>query len=108
MHAVSEFLPDLQLLQAGHSVQAHACLSQVFERSLHHVWYIIVRLTVPAGVLPLPWQDALQPVNSVALGAFGQLRQLVNQQPDIQFPIRGRQAQTWLLNTYLDEVGCSG
>ena len=49
-------------------------------------------------------QDALQPVNSVALDAFGQFRQLVNQQRDLRFPIPRGTGQTWLLNTYLDEV----
>lgn len=48
-------------------------------------------------------KDALQPVNSIALNAFGQLRQLVNQQRGVNFDIPRGNAETWLLNTFLDE-----
>ncbi|KAK9796640.1 hypothetical protein WJX73_006945 [Symbiochloris irregularis] len=48
-------------------------------------------------------RDALEPVNSAALFAFGQLRQVLDQLPDQQFPIPSKSATTWLLNTYLDE-----
>ena len=49
-------------------------------------------------------QDALKPAQSAAQDAISQLARLVRQQPDLQFPISNSRAQTWLINTYLDEV----
>ena len=49
-------------------------------------------------------QDALRPAQDAAQGVFHQLARLVSQQPDLQFPISNDRAQTWLINTYLDEV----
>jgi hypothetical protein len=49
-------------------------------------------------------QDALRPAQSAAQDAIQQLARLVSQQPDLQFPISNDKAQTWLINTYLDEV----
>lgn len=43
-------------------------------------------------------------MNSIALNAFGQLRQLVNQQRGVNFDIPRGNAETWLLNTFLDEA----
>ena len=50
-------------------------------------------------------QDALKPAQSVAQDAIQQLARLVSQQPDLEFPISKDRAQTWLINTYLDDVG---
>jgi hypothetical protein len=52
-------------------------------------------------------QDALKPAQSAAQDAIQQLARLVSQQPDLEFPISADRAQTWLINTYLDEVGAS-
>lgn len=49
-------------------------------------------------------QSALQPAQSAAQDAIQQLARLVSQQPDLQFPISTDKAQTWLINTYLDEA----
>ena len=49
-------------------------------------------------------QDALAPAQSAAEGVLHQLARLVSSQPDLQFPISNDRAQTWLINTYLDEV----
>lgn len=49
-------------------------------------------------------QDALRPAQDAAEGVIQQLARLVSQQPDLQFPIPNDRAQTWLINTYLDEV----
>jgi hypothetical protein len=49
-------------------------------------------------------QEALQPAQSAARGAIERLAQLVAQQPDLQFPIASDRAQSWLINTFLDEV----
>ena len=38
-------------------------------------------------------------------GALSSLSSLLARQSDLQFPIPTPQASTWLLNTYLDEVG---
>lgn len=62
----------------------------------------ITVLGQPVDLSPL--KAALQPVESIAQGAVRQLAALLAQQPDLQFPISSRQAQTWLINTYLDEV----
>ena len=50
-------------------------------------------------------QDALKPAQSAAQDAIQQLARLVSQQPDLEFPISRDRAQTWLINTYLDDVG---
>jgi len=52
----------------------------------------------------MPMQDALRPAQDAAEGAIQQLARLVSQQPDLQFPISNDRAETWLINTYLDEV----
>lgn len=65
----------------------------------------ITVLGQPVDLSPL--KAALQPVESIAQGAVRQLAALLAQQPDLQFPISSRQAQTWLINTYLDEVRLS-
>ena len=57
---------------------------------------------VPAGTCAK--QEALQPAQSAARGAIERLAQLVSQQPDLQFPISSDRAQSWLINTFLDEV----
>ena len=49
-------------------------------------------------------QDALRPAQDAAQDAIHQLARLISQQPDLQFPISNDRAQTWLINTYLDEV----
>lgn len=46
----------------------------------------------------------MKPAQSAAQDAIQQLARLVSQQPDLQFPISKDKAQTWLINTYLDEV----
>ncbi|CAL5229816.1 g13217 [Coccomyxa viridis] len=48
-------------------------------------------------------KDALRPAQDAAEGVIQQLARLVSQQPDLQFPIPNDRAQTWLINTYLDE-----
>ena len=50
-------------------------------------------------------QDALKPAQSAAQDAIQQLARLVSQQPDLEFPISRDRSQTWLINTYLDDVG---
>lgn len=49
-------------------------------------------------------QEALKPVNSAARDVVAQLQRLLGQQPDLSFPITAAKAQTWLINTFLDEV----
>ncbi|KAK9811718.1 hypothetical protein WJX72_008942 [[Myrmecia] bisecta] len=48
-------------------------------------------------------RDALSPVNEQVKSAVSQLSGFISQQPDLSFPISVQQAQTWLINTYLDE-----
>ncbi|CAK0784351.1 hypothetical protein CVIRNUC_007555 [Coccomyxa viridis] len=48
-------------------------------------------------------KDALKPAQSAAQDAIQQLARLVSQQPDLEFPISRDRAQTWLINTYLDD-----
>jgi PAP_fibrillin len=62
----------------------------------------ITVLGQPVDLSPL--KTALRPVEDAAQGAVRQLASLISSQPDLQFPIPGQQAQTWLINTYLDEV----
>lgn len=49
-------------------------------------------------------QDALHPVNAAVKDAAEQLDDFSRRSSDLKFPIRGQQAQSWLLNTYLDSV----
>lgn len=49
-------------------------------------------------------QEALKPVNSAARDVVAQLQRLLGQQPDLSFPITAAKAQTWLINTFLDEA----
>ena len=49
-------------------------------------------------------QSSLAPVTAQARGTFQQVADFVSRQPDLQIPISRDAAQTWLLNTYLDEV----
>lgn len=64
------------------------------------MWYH--RVCTPSQCTPA--QDALRPAQNAAQGAIQQLARLVSQQPDLQFPISADRAQTWLINTYLDDV----
>lgn len=50
-----------------------------------------------------PLQDAIKPLEKNIADISGQLQNLINQSPDLSFPIQNDQAQTWLLTTYLDE-----
>ncbi|KAK9845841.1 hypothetical protein WJX81_003945 [Elliptochloris bilobata] len=50
-----------------------------------------------------PVKEALAPVNSAARDVVAQLQRLLGQQPDLSFPITAAKAQTWLINTFLDE-----
>lgn len=78
----------------------------------------MANLEVPATVSVLgqtidlkPLQDAVQPLEQSLSGISSQLQNLLKQSPDINFPIQGEQAQTWLITTYLDQVrmchGCT-
>ena len=51
-----------------------------------------------------PLQDALHPVNASVKETVSQISDIARQLPDLSFPIKGQQAQSWLLNTYLDSV----
>mmetsp|Transcript_47549 Transcript_47549/g.121337 ORF Transcript_47549/g.121337 Transcript_47549/m.121337 type:complete len:309 (+) Transcript_47549:143-1069(+) len=50
-----------------------------------------------------PLQDAIRPLEANLSGLTDQLQNLIKQSPDLNFPIEGEQAQTWLLTTYLDQ-----
>jgi hypothetical protein len=88
------------------------CAGQVkFEKGSVATPELLQDIELPSSITVLgqpvdlsPLKTALQPVESIAQGAVRQLAALLAQQPDLQFPISGRQAQTWLINTYLDEV----
>ena len=55
-----------------------------------------------------PLQPVLAPLEGPLRGALAQLGELLSRQSDLEFPIRSPRASTWLLNTYLDEVGGLG
>lgn len=50
-------------------------------------------------------------MNSAARDVVAQLQRLLGQTPDLSFPITATKAQTWLINTFLDEArptsGCT-
>ncbi len=50
-------------------------------------------------------------MNSAARDVVAQLQRLLGQTPDLSFPITATNAQTWLINTFLDEArptsGCT-
>lgn len=43
-------------------------------------------------------------MNSAARDVVAQLQRLLGNQPDLSFPITATKAQTWLINTFLDEA----
>lgn len=50
-----------------------------------------------------PLKQALQPVSAQLKDAVSSVAKFVQSQPDLSFPIDNAAAQTWLINTYLDE-----
>lgn len=61
-------------------------------------------VTVLGQALDLsPLKDALAPVNEQFKGLLGQVNSLLSQTPDLQLDIKNEKAQTWQLNTYVDE-----
>ncbi|GAX82991.1 hypothetical protein CEUSTIGMA_g10418.t1 [Chlamydomonas eustigma] len=63
-----------------------------------------VNVTVLGQALDLTQlKQALAPVNEQVKGVLGQVNNLMSQTPDLQFDIPSDRAQTWQLNTYVDE-----
>jgi len=63
-----------------------------------------VNVTVLGQALDLTQlKQALAPVNEQVKGVLFQVNNLMSQTPDLQFDIPSDRAQTWQLNTYVDE-----
>jgi len=96
--------------QASIEVRSPKRLQVKFNQGTLSTPTITESLEIPANINVLgqtvdlkPLQDIVKPLEDNLAGVTSQLANLLKQSPDLNIPIEGEQAQTWLITTYLDE-----